>query len=275
VLIGGRHTDKSSWYGVGLITPNLGRSNFPTHSMPDYGTLRLSWTMSIMYDIRNPLDEDRPDDIDEEESYRWPAAACPRVQCPWNSRTDCLFIMQWRDKRSPTAPHMIANEQATGTAGSMSLRSNHPLASSIAPFPPAGEYADAHSLDDSDTEEAQATPTLHHHARRAAYNREAVSWQRFWDESSSKLTSLSELNVRMPRCLDKVGSPRLAKLLDEKYGWRFTFFADEREHMQTREDLIAILSVNENEFSHIPEQKIWHAGRFVRRTWVSFWLLPH
>lgn len=61
----------------------------------------------------------------------------------------------------------------------------------------------------------------------------------------------------MPRCFDKVGSCALGKLLDPMDGWKMLVFAEERQHVQTREQI------------RFFGDKIWPAGKFVRRTWAS------
>jgi hypothetical protein len=166
-------------------------------------------------------------------------------------------------------------QTATDNRGSNVPKSNYPLAPSVAAHPPAGEYADAYKSDDSDTEETQSSATLHQLARCAAYEREAVNWQRFWNEYAPRLTGLTELNVRMPRCFDKISSVKLATLLASADGWKITVFADERQHLQTRDDLVSCICADEGVFYHVPEARIWPAGRFVRRTWVSNYMLQH
>lgn len=72
----------------------------------------------------------------------------------------------------------------------------------------------------------------------------------------------------MPRCFDKIGSVRLAQLLSPKQGWKMQAFADERQHVQTREEVGNSASIGEPmdpRFTY----KVWPAGRFVRRSWVS------
>ncbi|KAF2686261.1 hypothetical protein K458DRAFT_430118 [Lentithecium fluviatile CBS 122367] len=81
--------------------------------------------------------------------------------------------------------------------------------------------------DDSDGEqnlEAPASGTRL--ARRAVFTREALGWQRIWNKYALLFKCLTALRVRMPRCFDKIGSWRLAKLLSQ----------------QTLEDLRPILS---------------------------------
>ena len=252
VLIGRRHTDGSSLYRGWPYNKASWARELSTPFDAGLGSIApLIDSLSIMYDLRNPIDSDRLDDINALDGYKWPDKPCPRIVCPWIHLTNCVFATQWRDKRSPTAPH-IAIPWA---------RKNPHLAPSIAPFPPAGEYADANPSDsDEDTD------SLHHRALHAAYAREAVFWHRFWNTYTSKLINLSLLNVRMPRGLDQVRSRKLAQLLD---GWRYKAFADERQHVQTRLDHVGRIRADGSEFSHRPQESIWPAGRFARRTWVS------
>ncbi|KAF2180831.1 hypothetical protein K469DRAFT_753175 [Zopfia rhizophila CBS 207.26] len=149
--------------------------------------------------------------------------------------------------------------------------------------PPAGEDADNHSSNNSDLDDADFSvasrapiirrePPLHILARRTAYLREAVGWQRFWRHYSFKLTSLKLLRVR----------------------WSMIKYADERAPIQTQEDFERYfnfeLLVREGIVSpgskgykfSVPQVtwreevgkkrkkdgRVWPAGRFVRRSWV-------
>jgi hypothetical protein len=47
-------------------------------------------------------------------------------------------------------------------------------------------------------------------------------------------------------------------------------YADERGHMQTRQDLVRHVGDNAQLYTHAVQDKIWPAGRFVRRTWSAW-----
>ena len=219
-------------------------------------------TLSVLYDLRNPLDDERLEEIEEQQPYDQPAARCPRVICPWKNKNNCPFVKQWPQTSSPTSQKM---------ANKMRLKIAEPLvwlASNTLSVPIAGEYVNEYTSDDSDTEDFMSTRTLHQLARRAAYEREAVGWQRFWSEYAPRLTNLSELHVRMPRCFDKIGSMRLGRLINPNAGWKMAAFADEQQDTQTREDVVPHRGNDSSSYKREAEPKIWPAGRFVRRSWV-------
>jgi hypothetical protein len=224
-------------------------------------------TLSIFYDLRNPLDERRLREIDDRQPYHGPDAHRPHPQCPWNSK-DCPFKKQWGREsglkakgRPSSSGQKMANMQPLVKPGS-----KHKLANNLPSCPPTGEDADDGTSDDSKPDDY--TPaTLHHLATSAAFEREAVGWQSFWASHASGLTNLTELRVRMPQCFDQVGSWALSKLLSQK-NWKNLAFADEREHLQTREDLVRHVGTDPTLHSHKVQEKVCPAGRFVRRTWV-------
>ncbi|KAF2751236.1 hypothetical protein M011DRAFT_473741 [Sporormia fimetaria CBS 119925] len=115
--------------------------------------------------------------------------------------------------------------------------------------------------------------SLHQAALAAAYAREAVGWHRFWATYALEFENLTKLRLRMPAAFDEVaGSARLAKLL-EGPGWRQLVYMDERQRMQTEEDLSpTIARYGKEVFEHLPESMEVDTGRFVRRTW--FWTRP-
>jgi hypothetical protein len=219
-------------------------------------------TMSIFYDIRNPLDEQSLGEIDAKEPYQAPFGRCPRPQCPWK-RTDCPFEKQWRDPDPASQPQKMPNGKVLNTF----RFSKYEPASNLSSCPLTGEATENRPYD-SDKEDA--TPTLHQLAQRAAYEREALGWQRFWTEYVSQMTSLSELRVRMPRCFDKVGSWGLSVLLGRAKHWKMIAHADEWQYVQSGEDLMDRVERDgaAGVCTHIAEEKAFPAGRFVRRTWV-------
>jgi hypothetical protein len=268
ILIGRRHPDGSSlywgWHSDAwkqLLATPLDAGLNEVASMID--------VLTIAYDLRNPLDEEHLEYIDVQEAYERPAASCPRIEpCPWHTTGNCPFT-PWAGLPRVTREQIAAQRAEHDSQGHPPPHPSLPLASNMPSIPPTGEYADTHAGDDSDTDSNAAAPaSLHRLTRRAAYEREAVCWQRFWNVYAPKLRSLSKLNVRMPRSFDKTGGVRLAKLLDPARQWRMTAFADERQHMQTKEDLVTFPG-GQGVCEHEPEAKIWPAGRFVRRTWVS------
>jgi hypothetical protein len=228
-------------------------------------------TLSIFYDLRNPLDEDKLEEIDALSPHIRPSATCPSVLCPWREDNVCPFHIQREpqghaNRKSPTKQKM-ANKQVLKPKKPQGQPKGYDrLANGSLSAPPVGENANDHPSDDSDSEDAaveHANP--HHLARRAVYTREAVGWQRFWATYALLFTSLSCLRIRMPRSFDKIGSWRLAKLLDQRQGWQISVYTDERQHIQTAEDILTTLPGG---FEHEAEEKVWPAGRFVRRTWV-------
>ncbi|KAF2735944.1 hypothetical protein EJ04DRAFT_178378 [Polyplosphaeria fusca] len=226
--------------------------------------------LSIFYDLRNPLSTARLREIDQVQLYQSPSATCPYSVCPWmDEGRHCPYQHQRRPQQQRTRsfarrPQKMANKQTLNPRAHIQ-RSYQRLAAGFANAPPTGENADEHPSDNSDGESA---PNLHHYARRTAFTREALGWQRFWSEYSLEFTGLSVLRVRMPRCLDSIGSWRLARLLNTKLGWNMIINTDERQHIQTQEDLLPTIEGFNDVYRHEPQEKIWPAGRFVRRTWI-------
>lgn len=262
ILVGRRHPDSSSLYWGWPYDPAAWEASLKASF--DAGMEAIASyidTLSIFYDLRNPLDEQRLKEIEAKEHHHPPEGRCPRPQCPWDVRK-CPFTHQWKDPEPSSVPRKTPNGKKLKTTRSLEYK----LASNYPSCPPTSDSVDAHMFEDSDDEE----PTLHQLARRAAYEREALGWQRFWTEYAPQMTSLTELRVRMPRCFDKVGSWGLSVLLDPKKNWKMFTFADERQYVQTREDLMEFVKWDEVEgvCMHALEEKIFPAGRFVRRTWV-------
>ncbi|KAF2785761.1 hypothetical protein K505DRAFT_368829, partial [Melanomma pulvis-pyrius CBS 109.77] len=242
-------------------------------------------SLSIFYDLRNPLDKERLEEIDALSPHIGPNAKCPSAMCPWGKgdgghdtqSVDCPFYAhrepQGHSNRKSPIKQKMANKQALKPKKKHDPNDYSRLANSSTATPPVGENAADHPSDDSDSSDTSPPieqANLHRLARRAAYARETVGWQRFWSKYSLRFTRLSLLRVRMPRSFDKVGSWRLARLLDQRLGWKMCFFTDERQHVQTVEDVVETLEGYDREiFEHHPEVKVWPAGRFVRRSW--FW----
>ncbi|KAF2107166.1 hypothetical protein BDV96DRAFT_606747 [Lophiotrema nucula] len=196
-------------------------------------------TLSVFYDLRNPLDRASLLGIDKLQPYR------PSSQ---------------PERRSSLAgsPQKMANKSRLKKSN---IRKSYArlASSSMHGAPAPGENADAHPSDDSDLEDDTSLEyaRLHHVARRAAYYREALGWQRFWATYALSFRNLTKLRVRMPSSFDKIGSWRLAKLLNQKVGWDMLAYTDERQHIQIQQEL-----------DEQPDGKIWPAGKFVRRTWI-------
>lgn len=159
-------------------------------------------TLTIAYDLRNPLDEERLLEIDAREHYHWPEATCLRINRPWQEQDYCPYTKQWPRMTPISHLQKMANRKQLKPVDN---RTHRPLATSIAPNPPAGEYVDTAGSQSKSTM-FESTSTLHQLARRAAYKREALGWQRFWAEYTPKLQKLSVLNIRMPQSFDEIGS---------------------------------------------------------------------
>ncbi|EDU43848.1 conserved hypothetical protein [Pyrenophora tritici-repentis Pt-1C-BFP] len=145
-------------------------------------------TLSIFYDLRNPLDQNCLEVIEMRQPYEGPDASCPRPVCPWGDNNDCPFQLQW-NSRPPCATKL--NAQNTANKQPIAKMCYLPLASNLPPYPPTGEYR-------SDHPEANcaASETLHQLSIRAANDREALGWQRFWAACAPRLTNLTELNKK-------------------------------------------------------------------------------
>lgn len=232
-------------------------------------------TLSILYDLRNPVDEEKLEEIDALNLHIRPSATCPSVLCPWREDGVCFFHIQRElqghaSRKSPSDQRMASKQALRHNKSQRQTPDGYDrLANGSLSAPPVGENANGHPSDDSDSEDTPLTAVgharPHHLARRAVYTREAVGFQRFWSTYALHFTSLSCLRICMPRCFDKPGSWRLAKLLDQRQGWQMSIYTDERQHVQTAEDILGSLPAG---FKHEAQRKVWPAGRFVRRTWV-------
>jgi hypothetical protein len=200
--------------------------------------------LTVMYDIRNPLDEDRLYAIEElsPQNGNVMLTTCPRPLCPWADYQQCPFQRPWYHSESKN--QKMANKDNLKTPESVPA-----LAPNVPSLPPTGRYAQA-SQDVSLLEDS-----LHDLARLAAFQREAVGWHRFWSTYSSQLTDLAQLHIRMPSCFDAVRSVSLARKLLHSKGWRVVPYANESADIQTTRDL------------DDGEAKRWPAGTLVRRSW--------
>jgi hypothetical protein len=222
ILIGRRHPESSSLYWGWPYDEDTWKNWLDAPFTANLKSIApLVDTLSILYDLRNYLPGTRltPNNNTAEST------TCPRPICPWTKANQpCPFPKQWSHTTSTTAirKQKMANKRHLGATPA--------LAPDFPYLPPTGQYANDHNpLSEDSLRDI------------AAFNREAVAWQRFWNTYAYTFTSLSELNVRMPRCFDKVGSMKLARLLDPEKGWGMRAFADESGGS---------------------------GGVFVRRTWV-------
>jgi hypothetical protein len=236
--------------------------------------------LSIMYDLRSPLHLDRLSEFEDLENSRGTRALCPLRHCPWKQDQGTC----WFERFAPSQhPRLQVNKiQSAVTESPMQKMANKRrlktktrtpkgyagLATGCAGAPLPGENANDYPSDDSD-EESETQIFEDRLARRAAFTREALGWQRFWNKYALLFRNLNVLRVRMPRCFDQTGSWRLAKLLLESAGWTMLPYTDERQNMQTREDLFPFLTQGPDvTYEHKAESRVWSGGRFVRRTWV-------
>lgn len=283
ILIGRRHRDGSSLYWGWPYDSKKWSQWLETPFDASLRTIApLVDTLTVNYDLRNPLDDDRLVAIDElcgsgEEGFGRGNSfeRCVRPVCPWAAMdVECPFCRQ-KTEAEMTGGQKMANGQDLRPLRRQEkpFRKTYTqkLASNLPGGPLVGEYAVDYHSGSSDTDaEHDDNATLHERARHAAFKREAVGWQRFWGEYAKEMANLTELRVRMPHCFDGIGSARLARLLRPKDGWTLRSHASERQHMQTGLDLRRTYSGSKrgSKFSHLPEARIWPAGRFVRRTWI-------
>jgi hypothetical protein len=218
-------------------------------------------SLSIFYDLRNPLEQKRLEEIEAIQPLRRPNATCPQEACLWDDTDDgCPF----REKRGDVR---LDNTQSSGDSDERRPPTDHNrLAPPSAGAPPTGENANNYVSNEGDADD---TGQLHELARTAAFTREAVGWQRFWAKYALKFTRLTTLRIRMPAVFEKVSSYRVATLLDRSAGWSMLEYTDERQHVQAAEDVLRTLpGVAAETFNHLPESEVWPGGRFVRRSWV-------
>jgi hypothetical protein len=101
VLLGRRNPDESSLYRGWLYDAKAWEKSLtaPVDAGLEPVAAHID-TLSIFYDLRNPLDERRLLEIDDRQPYHGPDAHCPHPQCPCNSK-DCPFKKQWEQKSGP------------------------------------------------------------------------------------------------------------------------------------------------------------------------------
>ena len=265
LLMGRRNPDESSLYWGWPYNSDAWEKSLKAPLDAGLGTIAAHIdTLSIFYDLRNPLDEQRLEEIDKRQPYRRPEAYCPRPNGPWHLAKNSPFKKQWQHRPSRISKR---NTQKTANKKIIGKKTRIPLANNLDSCPPAGEYADEHLYDDPETDRS-IPETLHQVARRAAFEREAVGWHRFWTEYAPQMTNLKELRLRMPQNFDSVGSWSLRQLLNPKETWVMFGYADERGHMQTQEDLLHHVANDFRLHMHAAQEKIWPGGRFVRRSWI-------
>lgn len=159
-------------------------------------------TLSIMYDLRDPIDASSPLNVS--------ASSFPRPTCPWaRDRLPCPFATQWCSTPISPRGQKMANKHLLRPPSVLK-----PLAPHFRTLPSSGQYA-------------SETPALADPHVAAAFKREALGWHRFWSTYAPRFTNLTQLNVRMPASFDTVGSIRLARLLDPAKGWRHVHYAAE------------------------------------------------
>jgi hypothetical protein len=235
-------------------------------------------TLSIMYDLRNPLDPDRLSELEGSLKQSESRAMCPSRKCPWKESTDgcCPFEQHPLPHANSTVspgpdelPWKIENRSKLKRHEGMPRGYGSLDNGSAGGFLSGGNPND-HPSDDSDTEEAtEGQQSAQRIARRAAFTREALGWQRFWNKYALRFTSLTVLRVRMPRSFDKVGSWRLAKLLSPNVGWAMLTYTDEQQHMRSQTERTWTVDQRSADiYEHKSECRVYPAGRFVRRTWV-------
>ncbi|KAH7076152.1 hypothetical protein FB567DRAFT_596772 [Paraphoma chrysanthemicola] len=260
ILIGRRHPDGPSLYwGWPYDTEAWAK----WLDAPLDASLRiiapLISTLTVSYDLRSPLDEDRLREMDElcgslnedeELARHTKLKKCVRPVCPWAAiGNECPFCGELEP--------------------SLQKETKEKLSNNLPGNPPVGVYAADHRPDSDDTDaDHEAGSNIHKLARDAAYKREAIGWNRFWNEYADSMTTLKELRVRMPRCFDTTGSVRLARLLKSEKGWRRTSYANERQDLQSNINAENYYRNGESTCTRTPEAKRWPAGSFVRRTWV-------
>ncbi|KAL1605204.1 hypothetical protein SLS60_004748 [Paraconiothyrium brasiliense] len=279
LLIGRRHPDLSSCYWGWPYTKESWKEWNERFFSANLETIAEHVnTLSILYDLRNPLDTDRLSLIDAKRPFFPAEGTCPTRVClledPNNGK--CPFVQKHPGQRNRHPRPQVSGDRKPPKTGSKKnmgfpLPTYRGLAPSNTYAPPTGEHADDEAKeDDSDEGDMETFPLRL--ARRSAYLREAVGWVRFWEAYATSFKSLTALHVRMPRCHDTVSSWRLARLLNRHNGWTTLSYTDERQHMQTEEDLLSTFEdegiASVDVWYHMKESRVWPAGRFVRRSWV-------
>lgn len=280
LLIGRRHPDVSSCYWGWPYTPRAWQDWKDEAFSTNLETIAQHVNiLSIFYDLRNPLDFDRLSLIDAKRPQYGPEGQCPSRVCRLAPReTDkCPFVKKYPALKNyhprPQTKAQRRPEKPVDRPGLQFPKQGYGGLSMGDPTaPPTGEHAEDYAKDDdSETEDNKQWPL--HLARRSAWAREAVGWQRFWNVYATSFSNLTALRIRMPHSLDRAGSWRLARLLNKSNGWKMSTYTDERQHMQTEEDLLRdfndkVVRTPASVYMHKKESRIWPAGRFVRRSWV-------
>ncbi|KAF1967743.1 hypothetical protein BU23DRAFT_283706 [Bimuria novae-zelandiae CBS 107.79] len=280
LLIGRRHPDLSSCYWGWPYTPQSWQTWTEDTFSANLETIAEHVNiLSIFYDLRNPLDTDRLSFIDQKRPQYPPEAKCPTRVCPFTEteQNTCPFVQKYPGLRSyHPRPQAKGIGKPPKHLTKPSFHFPKPVYGGLANgdprSPPTGKHAENHAKDDdSDNEVNEHWPL--HLARHSAYTREAVGWQRFWDAYATSFANLTALHVRMPHCMDRARSWRLARLLNRQNGWDILTYTDERQHMQTEEDLLSgfeddPVAVPASVYLHTKESRYWPVGRFVRRSWV-------
>ncbi|CAI6334515.1 unnamed protein product [Periconia digitata] len=264
ILIGRRDPRRSSCYWGWPYTEQDWRAKLEEDEGNSIftGNLHLAApyvnTLSVFYDIRNPLDRDRLAELEGIESEEKLPGNCPKRKCPWDDDRPCPFgrlhslgpSTQTRASKSAIAPEVKLAPMFEGD-------------------PPPGKIPDLHSHGDQDPDHHGRS--MHGVARNAVFAREMYGWHRFWNTMASQFTGLTMLRVRMPQYFDRIWSYRLARLLKPEIGWEAILYTNEVEHAQTELDLIEKAggdSLRPEKFRHEKLMQKWSAGPFVRRTWV-------
>lgn len=288
VLIGRRSSGVSSCYwGWPYCERSWQRWKEEEFSASLENVVGLIDTLSIFYDLRNPLDRDRLEEIWWHCPHVGSHALGPKKACPWKDKDGsykkCPFYNAQPEKH-PRQQVSIPGGKSRESIGrqimanKITIKPGENEHDDVATsWPPPGEDANDHPSDDSDSDGTTGPrqSTLLHLARRAAFTREGLGWQRFWSKYALQFRSLTLLRVRMPRAFDKIGSWRLAKLLDRSKGWEMLSYGDERQHIQTAEILSDLPpDTPVITYRHKEEEQVYPAGRFVRRAWVRKRLIP-
>ncbi|PSN73914.1 hypothetical protein BS50DRAFT_3813 [Corynespora cassiicola Philippines] len=277
LLIGRRDTEKSSCYWGRSCNEHDWQDwlrkdeNFDSNLYNDandngHDIAQLVDTLSIIYDLRNPLERLRLSQIERKQPYEAPHAKCPFKCRPWKTRP-CPFTKH-------SGPTLFSQRMANRKRLEASWDSPDHLADTVDTMPPIGEVVEDSLEDNYYLEEmSSSSSSLHQLARKAIFCREAIGWHRFWNKYAARFTRLTELNIRMPHSFDKTGSWSLAKLLDINHGWEMMRFSDERQHLQTSEDLVHFPFPQYPDksvwpYEHLKEEKVIPGGRFVRRRWT-------
>lgn len=275
LLIGRRDPNLSNCYWGWPYTPDSWKAWLQDDFSTNLETIAEHIdTLSILYDLRNPLDPDRLSFIDARRPHHPPRGHCPTRVCPFTPKL-CPFVKKYPNARKhhprPQVKHLHRLRRSSAKPGVLYYPDYSGLAASSTTTPPAGDHADAHALYDDDNAEESHPP--HQFARRSVFAREALAWHRFWAVYAPAFTRLSALRVRMPAAMDAIGSWPLWRLLDLSSGWSMVSFTDERAFLQTEEDLQRDFSreispTPASVYAHKKEERVWPSGRFVRRSWV-------